>query len=188
MELQRCEWVTDDPIYVAYHDQEWGRPKKDSQYLFEMLCLEGQQAGLSWITILKKRPAYRQAFANFDPAILADFGSKDVEWLMDNDQIIRNQLKIESIIKNARAYLSIEDRGQSFSDYIWSFVDHTVQINHYHDLTEVPAETETSRAMAKQLKKDGFSFVGPTTCYAYMQSVGMVNDHTSCFLYLSAQN
>lgn len=181
---KRCEWVSDETLYIEYHDREWGRENRDSRHLFEMLCLEGQQAGLSWWTILQRRENYRQAFADFDPYILADYGDEELSRLLENEGIIRNKLKIKSIINNARACLEIEREGRSFSDYIWSFVDGQVIINDFHDQSEVPAESVISQKMARQLKEDGFAFVGPTICYAYMQAVGMVNDHTrQCFLY-----
>lgn len=181
---KRCEWVSDEPLYIEYHDREWGRESRDSRHLFEMLCLEGQQAGLSWWTILQRRENYRQAFAGFDPYILADYGDEELSRLLENEGIIRNKLKIQSIIKNARACIKIEREGWPFSDYIWGFVDGQAIINDFHDQDEVPSESVISQRMARQLKKDGFSFVGPTICYAYMQAVGMVNDHTrQCFLY-----
>lgn len=181
---KRCEWVSDEPLYIEYHDREWGRESRDSRHLFEMLCLEGQQAGLSWWTILQRRENYRQAFAGFDPYILADYGDEELSRLLENEGIIRNKLKIQSIIKNARACIKIERVGRPFSDYIWGFVDGQAIINDFHDQDEVPSESVISQRMARQLKKDGFSFVGPTICYAYMQAVGMVNDHTrQCFLY-----
>lgn len=181
---KRCEWVSDEPLYIEYHDREWGRESRDSRHLFEMLCLEGQQAGLSWWTILQRRENYRQAFAGFDPYILADYGDEELSRLLKNEGIIRNKLKIQSIIKNARACIKIEREGQPFSDYIWGFVGGQAIINDFHDQAEVPSESVISQRMARQLKKDGFSFVGPTICYAYMQAVGMVNDHTrQCFLY-----
>lgn len=181
---KRCEWVSDEPLYIEYHDREWGRESRDSRHLFEMLCLEGQQAGLSWWTILQRRENYRQAFAGFDPYILADYGDEELSRLLENEGIIRNKLKIQSIIKNARACIKIEREGRPFSDYIWGFVDGQAIINDFHDQDEVPSESVISQRMARQLKEDGFSFVGPTICYAYMQAVGMVNDHTrQCFLY-----
>lgn len=181
---KRCEWVSDETLYIEYHDREWGRESRDSRHLFEMVCLEGQQAGLSWWTILQRRENYRQAFADFDPYILADYGDEELSRLLENEGIIRNKLKIQSIINNARACLEIEREGRPFSDYIWGFVDGQAIINDFHDQDEVPSESVISQRMARQLKKDGFSFVGPTICYAYMQAVGMVNDHTrQCFLY-----
>nr|WP_208560783.1 DNA-3-methyladenine glycosylase I [Marinilactibacillus kalidii] len=182
--MKRCAWVTEEPLYIDYHDLEWGKPLYDDQRLFEMLCLEGAQAGLSWWTILQRREGYRRAFADFDPAKIVQFDEDTVQALMQNEEIIRNQLKIRSVLTNARAYLKILESGQSFSDYIWQFVDHQQVVNHWDKPGEVPATTEISTQMSKQLKKDGFKFVGPTICYAYMQAVGMVNDHlTTCDCY-----
>lgn len=183
-EKKRCEWVSDELLYIEYHDKEWGRESRDSRHLFEMLCLEGQQAGLSWWLILQRRENYRQAFADFDPYILVDYDDQELNRLLENKGIIRNKLKIKSIINNAKAYIQIEEGGQSFSDYMWDFVDGKVITNDFQDYSEVPSESLISQKMSRQLKKDGFSFVGPTICYAYMQAVGVVNDHTSqCFLY-----
>ncbi|GGB53552.1 DNA-3-methyladenine glycosylase I [Oceanisphaera marina] len=177
--LIRCGWVNDDPRYQAYHDQEWGMPEYDSRALFEKLCLDGQQAGLSWFTILCKIPNYRTAFANFEPALIAHFTEQDVERLMSMPEagIVRNRLKIRSIITNARAYLQMEQEGVNFSDWLWQFVGGSPIINHWSNLDEVPVYTPESRAMARSLKKRGFSFVGDTICYAFMQATGMVNDH-----------
>lgn len=181
---KRCGWVTDDLIYIDYHDQEWGRPLYDDQRLFELLCLEGAQAGLSWLTILKRREAYREAFDHFDPEIISTYNEEKIQTLIENDKIIRNKLKIRSVVTNAEAYLKIIENGQSFSDYLWQFVDGEAIQNHRTDSEDVPAQTEKSQAMSKQLKKDGFKFVGPTSCYAFMQASGMVNDHvTDCFCY-----
>lgn len=184
MQINRCSWVGKDPIYQEYHDEVWGRPVKDSQTLFAKLCLDGQQAGLSWITILKKQQNYEQAFFDFDPKQIVKLTDADVEKLMQNKGIVRNRLKINSIIKNANAYLAIEAEGQEFSDFIWSFVDHKVIVNSWPTMREVPTSTPESDAMSKALKKRGFNFVGTTICYAFMQAVGMVNDHTTdCFCY-----
>lgn len=181
---KRCEWVTTDPIYIDYHDKEWGRHLKDDRKLFELLCLEGQQAGLSWLTILKKRENFRQAFDFIDPEIIAGYSADKIEELMTNEGIIRNRLKIKSIISNAQAYLEVKEREGSFSSYIWQFVEGDSIINTWEHHEEVPSETEISRQMSKQMKKDGFKFVGPTICYAYMQSAGLVNDHeTTCSCY-----
>jgi DNA-3-methyladenine glycosylase I len=174
---KRCAWVNDDPVYQEYHDNVWGRPEYDSQQLFEKLCLDGQQAGLSWITILKKQANYRAAFHQFDPNKIVLMTEEDVERLMQDKGIVRNRLKINSIIKNARAYLAIEADGESFSDFIWQFVGHQTIINQWQDKSQVPVTTPESDAMSKRLKKIGFSFVGSTICYAFMQAVGMVNDH-----------
>lgn len=187
----RCAWCNDDPIYMAYHDNVWGKPEYDSKQLFEKLCLDGQQAGLSWLTILKKLDGYHQAYANFDPHIISAYDDEKVEDLMLNPNIVRNRLKVKSIINNAQAYLAYEDcHGQgSFSDLLWNFVGGTPIINHFSLPSEVPTETEASRLMSKQLKKLGFSFVGPTICYAFMQAVGMVNDHlTNCISYQGNPN
>jgi DNA-3-methyladenine glycosylase I len=180
--LIRCGWgVWDDPLYLVYHDEEWGLPSRDRRHLFEMLVLEGAQAGLSWTTILRKREGYRAAFAGFEPERVAAFGPDDVHRLMLDAGIVRNRAKIESAIDNARALLALEASGVSFVDYIWSFVGgHAVQ-NAFAS-GDVPAETGESQAMAKDLKKRGFRFMGPTTCYAFMQATGLVNDHTlDCF-------
>ncbi len=184
MQINRCSWVGKDPIYQEYHDEVWGRPVKDSQTLFAKLCLDGQQAGLSWITILKKQQNYEQAFFDFDPKQIVKLTDADVEKLMQNKGIVRNRLKINSIIKNANAYLAIEAEGQEFSDFIWSFVDHKVIVNSWPTMRDVPTSTPESDAMSKALKKRGFNFVGTTICYAFMQAVGLVNDHTTdCFCY-----
>ncbi|MDR0218115.1 MAG: DNA-3-methyladenine glycosylase I [Enterobacteriaceae bacterium] len=177
----RCGWVTSDPEYLAYHDNEWGKPLKNNQQLFELICLEGQQAGLSWITILKKRESYRKYFHQFDPVKLAEMGENDIENLMQNPAIVRNRAKINAIIDNARAYLKMTEQGEDFSEFIWQFVDHRQQINHWATLAEVPAKTDHSEALSKALKKRGFKFIGSTTCYAFMQAAGLVNDHiVSC--------
>ncbi|EEQ03719.1 DNA-3-methyladenine glycosylase 1 [Yersinia rohdei ATCC 43380] len=182
MDLQRCGWVTSDPLYLAYHDEEWGVPCTDSQALFEMLCLEGQQAGLSWITVLKKREHYRKCFHNFDPLRVAKMGPKEVEKLVLDSGIIRHRGKIQAIITNAQAYLAMEANGEDFSRFIWSFVDGEPKINHWWCTNEAPTTTPISDAMSKALKKRGFKFIGSTICYAYMQASGLVNDHlASCF-------
>ena len=183
MQKNRCAWVGKEQIYQDYHDFVWGRPVLDSQELFAKLCLDGQQAGLSWITILKKQQNYESAFHQFEPAKIVQMTEADVERLMQNPGIVRNRLKIQSIIKNARAYLEIEQRG-SFSDFIWQFVDHKTVVNQWQTIQEVPVSTPQSDQMAKALKKAGFSFVGTTICYAFMQAVGLVNDHTvDCHCY-----
>jgi DNA-3-methyladenine glycosylase I len=180
--MRRCEWVPlADPLYVAYHDDEWGQPSRDERHLFEMLVLEGAQAGLSWSTILKKRDGYRRAFADFDPERVAKFGKRDVERLMGDAGIVRNRLKIESAIANAKAALALDE---PLSDYLWSFVGGAPKVNGWRKLSEIPSETAESRAMSKELKRRGFRFVGPTVCYAFMQATGLVNDHTvDCFRY-----
>ena len=175
--MTRCAWVGDSPIYIDYHDNEWGKPQFDSQKLFEKICLEGQQAGLSWITVLKKRDAYRAAFHHFEPKNVAKMTASDIDELMQNAGLIRHRAKLEAIVKNANAFLEMEKRGENFSDFIWSFVNHRPIINDVPDLSIVPAKTEISKAMSKALKKRGFVFVGETTCYAFMQAMGLVNDH-----------
>ena len=170
----RCAWVPEgDPLYVAYHDEEWGVPSRDERHLFEMLVLEGAQAGLSWSTILRKRDGYRKAFAGFDAAKVARFGPADVERLMADAGIVRNRLKIESAIANAKAVLEVGSLG----DLVWSFVGGEPKVNAWKTIAEIPAETEESKAMSKDLKRRGFRFVGPTVCYAFMQACGLVNDH-----------
>ncbi|EEX50578.1 DNA-3-methyladenine glycosylase I [Pasteurella dagmatis] len=177
----RCAWVGNTPIYIDYHDNEWGKPEYDSLKLFEKICLEGQQAGLSWITVLKKRENYRNAFHQFDPEKIAKMTALDVDKLMEDAGLIRHRKKLEAIITNAKAYLEMQKCGENFSDFIWAFVNHQPQINDVPDLSCVPAKTLTSIAMSKALKKRGFVFVGETTCYAFMQSMGLVNDHlNSC--------
>ena len=175
--MTRCAWVGDSPIYIDYHDNEWGKPQFDSQKLFEKICLEGQQAGLSWITVLKKRDAYRAAFHHFEPKNVAKMTASDIDELMQNAGLIRHRAKLEAIVKNANAFLEMGKRGENFSDFIWSFVNHRPIINDVPDLSIVPAKTEISKAMSKALKKRGFVFVGETTCYAFMQAMGLVNDH-----------
>jgi DNA-3-methyladenine glycosylase I len=180
--LPRCGWATSDPLYIAYHDEEWGRPVHDDRHLFEMLILEGAQAGLSWITILRRRETYRQAFEGFDPARIARYGAKDVERLMADPGIIRNRAKIEATIKNAQAFLKVVDEEGGFAPFLWGFVGGAPKINQWKG-GEVPPESPESKAMSKELKRRGFGFVGPTICYAFMQAVGMVDDHVStCFL------
>ena len=184
----RCGWAGTDPLYVAYHDTEWGIPVHDDRHLFEMLTLEGAQAGLSWITILKKRENYRKAFDGFHPARIARYDAKKVRTLLANEGIVRNRLKIASTISNAAAFLEIQKEFGSFDSYIWQFVGGKPQLNHRKSLRDIPARTEVSDAMSKDLKKRGFRFVGSTICYAFMQAVGMVNDHTSgCFRYGKAR-
>ena len=178
----RCGWAGPDQIYIDYHDHEWGVPLYDDQRLFEFLILEGAQAGLSWITILKKREAYRKAFHNFDAEKIARFSHTRIERLMQNSSIIRNRLKLESTVANARAFLELHEQHDSFSDYIWQFVDGRPVQNKWKTDKQVPASTRQSESMSKELKRLGFRFVGPTICYAYMQATGMVNDHiTSCY-------
>lgn len=181
MNDKRCPWCLSHPLYQQYHDEEWGVPCRDDQTLFEFLLLEGAQAGLSWITVLKKREAYREAFDQFRAEKIARYGEREVTRLLANAGIIRNRLKIESAIKNAQAYLRIRESGRNFSDYLWQFVDGEPIQNRFTSLSDVPASTPESDRMSKVLKKDGFSFVGSTICYAHMQATGMVNDHlVSC--------
>lgn len=178
----RCSWCGKDPLYIAYHDEEWGVPLHDDRQLFEFLILEGAQAGLSWLTILKKRAAYRHAYHQFDAAKIARFNSRSIERLMNNSGIVRNRLKIEASINNARAFLAIQNTFGSFDNYIWQFVDHQPLQNHWRHLKDIPASTTESIQMSKDLQHRGFRFVGPTICYAFMQAVGMVNDHVvDCF-------
>lgn len=180
----RCEWVGSHPLEVAYHDTEWGVPVHDDRRLFESLILEGAQAGLSWSTVLKKRENYREAFARFDPATIARFDEAKVEALLQNPGIIRNRLKVRSAIQNARAFLTVQEEYGSFDAYIWRFVEGAPTVNAWRSLGEIPAKTPAAEQMSKALKKRGFNFVGPTICYAFMQAVGMVNDHTvDCFRY-----
>jgi DNA-3-methyladenine glycosylase I len=177
-ENTRCQWAGNDPLYVAYHDNEWGVPVHDDRLLFEFLTLEGAQAGLSWITILRKREHYRQVFAGFDVARVATFDSRRVEELLTDPGIVRNRLKVESTVTNALAFLRVSGEFGSFDGYIWGFTGGRTIQNSWGDLKEIPTETDESRAMSRDLKKRGFRFVGPTICYAFMQAVGMVNDHT----------
>ena len=179
--MKRCEWAEGSEIYQRYHDEEWGVPVYDDRKLFEFLILESAQAGLSWITILKRREGYRNAFANFDPEKVAKFDQKKVEELMQDTGIIRNRKKIKSAIANAQAFLKIQQEFGSFSVYIWNFTGGKPIVNTFDKLSELPAKTELSEKIAKDLKKRGFSFLGPTVIYAHMQATGMVNDHlTSC--------
>lgn len=178
----RCQWAGTDELYIHYHDSEWGVPVYDDRRLFEFLLLEGAQAGLSWITILKRRDQYRKAFADFDPEKVARFNQNKMEKLMLDAGIIRNRLKIESAVSNARAFLKVQEEFGSFSAYQWRFVDGKPIQNHFETQAELPAKTPVSEALSKDLKKRGFTFVGPTIVYAHMQAVGMVNDHvTGCF-------
>jgi len=183
--IGRCEWVPEgNPLYVAYHDEEWGVPVHDDRALFELLTLEGAQAGLSWLTILRKRDGYRQAFAGFDPARVARFDGRAVDRLLADPGIVRNRLKVESTVANARATLAVQDDVGSLGALLWSFVGDAPKQNSRRRLEEIPAETAESRAMSKELKRRRFRFVGPTVCYAFMQAAGLVNDHVvSCFRY-----
>ncbi len=175
--LSRCGWCAGDTLYQQYHDQEWGMPLFDDHKLFEFLLLEGAQAGLSWITVLRKREGYRQAFDNFDAEKIARYSDKKLLKLQQNPAIIRNRLKIDSARKNARAYLTLREQENSFSDFLWRFVDGRPQQNNWRTLQQIPATTATSDRLSKTLKKRGFNFVGSTICYAFMQATGMVNDH-----------
>lgn len=187
--MQRCGWVSQDPLYITYHDSEWGVPQTDGKKLFEMICLEGQQAGLSWITVLKKRENYRRNFYDFDPERVAAMQDADVERLMLDAGIIRHRGKIQAIIANARAYLAMEKNGEPFAEFVWSFVDHRPLIRHAATSGDIPVSTPASDALAKALKKRGFKFVGTTICYSFMQACGLVNDHiTGCFCHPGDQH
>jgi DNA-3-methyladenine glycosylase I len=178
----RCFWVSDDPLYISYHDDEWGVPVHDERRLFEMLILEGAQAGLSWITILRRREGYRQAFDGFDPEVIARYGPQEVAARLADPGIVRNRAKVEATVQNARALLKLREEGGSLDGLLWSFVDGRPRQNRWAGRGEVPAETPESKAMSKELRRRGFTFVGPTICYAFMQAVGIVNDHTvDCF-------
>ena len=183
--MKRCEWAPlDNPAYLAYHDEEWGVPAHDDGRLYEMLVLEGAQAGLSWSTILNKREGYRRAFSGFDPGKVARFDSRRVEGLLVDPSIVRNHLKVQSAISNAQAVLRVQEEDGSLDSYLWSFVGGTPKVNRFRTLGDIPAETAESAAMSKDLKRRGFKFVGPTVCYAFMQACGLVNDHVvSCFRY-----
>jgi len=176
-EKTRCSWCGTDPLYVQYHDEEWGLPSYDDQHLFEMLCLEGAQAGLSWITILRKRENYRKAFDYFDAKKMAKYDDKKIEKLLQNEGIVRNRLKVNAFIGNAKAYLEVQKEFGSFHKYIWSFVDNKPIVNSVKGFADVPAKTALSDIMSKDLLKRGFKFTGSTICYAYMQACGLVNDH-----------
>jgi DNA-3-methyladenine glycosylase I len=180
----RCEWVGQDPLYVAYHDTEWGVPKHDDRLLFEFLILEGVQAGLSWLTVLKKRDRYRLVFDGFDPDRVARYDRRKMEALLHDPGIVRNRLKIEAATANARAFQAIRTEYGSFDRYIWGFVGGSTIKNAWQRIDQIPAQTEISKRMSRDLKKRGFKFVGPTICYAFMQAAGLVNDHTvNCFRY-----
>lgn len=178
----RCWWCGDDPLYVEYHDTEWGVPLYDDRGLFEFLCLEGAQAGLSWITILRKRKHYSRAFDCFDAEKIAGYGDRKIAGLLDDPGIVRNRLKVNAFINNARAFLKMREQGLSFNEYLWGFVDGEPVLNAWSKSEQVPASTPVSEALSRDLKKRGFTFVGPTICYAFMQATGMVNDHlVHCF-------
>jgi DNA-3-methyladenine glycosylase I len=184
----RCPWPGTDPLYLAYHDHEWGVPEYDDRQLFAKLILDGAQAGLSWITILRKRDAYYAAFDNFDPHKIARYDDAKIAQLLQNPGIVRNRLKINGAVKNARAYLTLTEQHGSFSNFLWQFTGGAPRQNNFHTLDQLPAQTPESEAMSKALKARGFTFVGPTICYAFMQAVGMVNDHlTTCFRHAELQ-
>ena len=182
--MKRCDWCGSDPLYVSYHDDEWGVPVHDDRRLFEFLVLEGAQAGLSWLTILKKRENYRKAFEGFDVGRIAGYGQQDIARLLQDPGIVRNRLKIEAAVRNARGTLSIQEEYGSLDTFLWRYVDGTPVQNAWKGMAELPAKTKVSDQMSKDLKKRGFNFVGSTICYSLMQAVGMVNDHaTDCFRY-----
>ncbi|MFN3233893.1 MAG: DNA-3-methyladenine glycosylase I [Gammaproteobacteria bacterium] len=182
---KRCAWVTDDPLYIDYHDHEWGVPVYDEKKLFEFLILEGMQAGLSWITILKKRENFQKSFDHFNPEKIARYNQRKIQSLLKNEGIIRNRLKINAAVGNAEAFLELKNNGENFVEYLWNFVGGKPIQNCWKTLKQVPASTDISEKMSKDLKKRGFKFVGSTICYAFMQAVGMVNDHTTdCFRHI----
>jgi DNA-3-methyladenine glycosylase I len=181
--MPRCAWAADE-LSIPYHDREWGVPVHDDRVLFEFLVLEGAQAGLSWNTVLKKRHNYRQAFDGFDPRLVAQYDERKVDQLLADSGIIRNRLKIQSAIVNARAFLAVQEEFGSFDAYLWSFVGGRPKVNRWRTLREIPSQTPEAEALSRDMKRRGFKFVGPTSCYAFMQSVGLVNDHTvDCFRY-----
>lgn len=187
--LARCPWPKQDPLYIAYHDNEWGMPEFDNRALYEKLVLDGFQAGLSWITILRKRDNFRRAFDGFDPEKIARYRSAKVERLMGDAGIVRNRAKIEGTVLSARAWLEVMETGPGFSKLLWDFVDGRPKVNRFRSIRQVPAETAVSRAMSKELAQRGFKFCGPTIVYAFMQAVGMVNDHlVSCYRHQGVQN
>jgi DNA-3-methyladenine glycosylase I len=175
--LHRCAWCGTDPLYVAYHDEEWGVPEYDNRALYEKLMLDGFQAGLSWITILRKRDNFRKAFDDFEPSVIVDYKAKKIEALMQDAGIVRNRAKIVGAVASARAYLDMQNKGESFSDFLWDFMDGKPKINRFRSRGQVPAETPLSLTISKELASRGFKFCGPTIVYAFMQAVGMVNDH-----------
>ena len=188
MSKNRCGWAKDS-LEIEYHDRVWGRPIYGDRALFERLVLEGMQAGLSWLTILKRKEGMTKAFDNFNPEIIAEYSQEKINELLKDERIIRNKLKVNGLVLNAKAYLKIQEELGSFSNYIWSFADHKVIHNSFKSLEDIPGETPISKAMSKDLKTRGFKFVGPTICYAFMQSTGMVNDHTiDCFCYENIRN
>ena len=182
--MKRCAWVSDDPLYIHYHDTEWGVPVHDDHKLFEMLILEGTQAGLNWLTILKRRQTYKLAYDHFNPATISCWEKEKVNHLLNDSGIIRNKLKVQAAIINAKAFLKVLEEFDTFNSFIWSFVDGKTVKNSWENIGQIPATTSTSDKMSKELKQRGFKFVGSTICYAFMQAVGMVNDHTTdCFRY-----
>jgi DNA-3-methyladenine glycosylase I len=184
VEPTRCEWSIGDPLLGEYHDREWGVPQHEDRALFELLTLEGAQAGLSWLTILRKRDGYRRAFRDFDPSVVARLGKRDVERLLADPGIVRNRLKVESTVNNASRVLEVQAEHGSLDAYLWGFVDGAPVVNRFRRLGELPAETELSRTMSRELRRRGFRFVGPTVLYAFMQAAGLVNDHVvGCFRY-----
>lgn len=187
--MKRCSWVSDDPLYISYHDLEWGVPIYDDRLLFEFLVLEGMQAGLSWLTILKKRDNYRKSFDNFNAKKIVKYDQQKIDQLLMNEGIVRNKLKIASVITNAKSFLEVKQEFSSFSEYIWGFVNGSPIQNRWRNITQLPSTSAISDQLSKDLKKRGFKFVGSTICYAFMQAVGMINDHTAdCFLYKKASH
>lgn len=188
--MNRCEWCKSSSIYIDYHDKEWGVPQHENKMLYEQLCLEGLQAGLSWIVVLKKREHLRQAFQNFNPEKIAQFNRRDVQKLMNNKDIIRSKMKIEGIITNARAWIKIMESGnETFHDLLWKYVNFEVQTNQWRNASEIPTKNQQSRMMAKELKQRNFKFVGAIICYAFMQATGMINDHlATCFRHNQIKN
>jgi len=182
--IRRCDWVNQDPIYIDYHDNEWGKPLRDNQKLFELFILEGFQAGLSWITVLKKRAHFREVFDGFNPTKISKYSDQKIQELLNDSGIIRNRLKVKGAIINATLFLEMEKEALNFSQFVWSFVNNQSIVNEFKSHNDVPAITAEAEAMSKALKKRGFKFCGPTICYAFMQASGMVNDHTAhCFLH-----
>lgn len=187
--MKRCSWVSDDPLYISYHDLEWSVPIYDDRLLFEFLVLEGMQAGLSWLTILKKRDNYRKSFDNFNAKKIVKYDQQKIDQLLMNEGIVRNKLKIASVITNAKSFLEVKQEFSSFSEYIWGFVNGSPIQNRWRNITQLPSTSAISDQLSKDLKKRGFKFVGSTICYAFMQAVGMINDHTAdCFLYKKASH
>lgn len=183
-EVLRCGWLTEDPLYIKYHDEEWGQPQYNNYALFEMLCLEGQQAGLSWLTILKKRENYRKRFHNFNPRKISKLTEKDVTNCLKDSGIVRHKGKIEAIINNSKCFVKMENEGEDFTNFIWSFVNQKPIVNGWNHYKEVPSETPISKALSKALKNKGFKYVGSKICYAFMQACGLVNDHVkNCVCY-----